>query len=224
MLSIARLFGKSPFAPLQSHMQKVARCLETLEKIFSLLPKENAEKIEQYLAELSALEHEADISKNDIRNHLPKSIFLPINRALFLETLAIQDAIADQAESVGVLLALKPLHSLQRFYKHLSALFTKNGETFSKALEIIQEIDALLESSFGGIEAEKVRGMVEQAAYLEYQAELLRRSVMKKLVQCEEEFPAPSFYQWVRVVEEIAEIAKLSEKLANRFRMVLELK
>lgn len=224
MLSIARLFGKSPFAPLQSHMQKVALCVGKLNDIFALLPKGNREEIDARVSELSALEHEADMSKNDIRNHLPKSIFLPINRALFLETLAIQDAIADKAEAIGILLALKPLEQFPSFSAQLNALFAKNVEAFSKALAIIEEIDELLESSFGGLEAEKVKGMVEQTAYLEYQAELLRRSMMKELLVQGESLSAPSFHQWAHVVEEISEIAHLSEKLANRFRMVLELK
>ena len=37
MLNIASLFGKSPFAPLQSHMKKVALCVERLSDIFNAL-------------------------------------------------------------------------------------------------------------------------------------------------------------------------------------------
>src|SRR5690349_18226519 len=87
MLNIARLFGKSPFAPLQSHMKKVALCIERLADIFNALSKMDLEKIDKLVADLSRMEHEADLTKNDIRNHLPKSLFLPIDRAHFLEIL-----------------------------------------------------------------------------------------------------------------------------------------
>ena len=80
MLTIARLFGKSPFAPLQTHMNKVANCMEKLTKVFECLASGETEKIERYVEDLSALEHEADLTKNDIRNHLPKSLFMPIDR------------------------------------------------------------------------------------------------------------------------------------------------
>ena len=72
-MTIARLFGKSPFAPLQSHMNKVALCIEKLSKVFESL--EQKDKIQRLVADLSQLEHEADLTKNDIRNHLPKSLF-----------------------------------------------------------------------------------------------------------------------------------------------------
>lgn len=108
MLTIARLFGKSPFAPLQTHMNKVGSCIEKLKKMFDVLAKMDIDKVEKLAAELSSLEHEADLTKNDIRNHLPKSLFIPIDRGQFLEILSIQDSIADKAEDIGILLTLRP--------------------------------------------------------------------------------------------------------------------
>src|SRR5438132_7859447 len=109
MLTIARLFGKSPFAPLQTHMNKVAHCIEKLTNVLEVLPQMEKEKIEELVTELCTLEHEADLTKNDIRNHLPKSLFLPIDRGHFLEILSIQDSIADKTEDIGILLTLRPL-------------------------------------------------------------------------------------------------------------------
>src|SRR5277367_4751525 len=130
MINIARLFGKSPFAPLQNHMQKVSLCMKKLSSLFDSLHKIDAEKIEKSVNELSELEHEADLTKNDIRNHLPKSLFLPIDRAHFLEILSVQDSIADKAEDVGILLTLRPLESFRDFQEDLKALFRKNQEVF----------------------------------------------------------------------------------------------
>ncbi len=224
MLNISRLFGKSPFSPLQSHMQKVSICMEKLASIFEILPKADMEKIEKLSSELSKLEHEADLSKNDIRNHLPKSLFLPIDRAHFLEILSTQDSIADKAEDIGILLTLRPLEPFKDFQQDLKELFKKNLEVFYNAKQIIEEIDELLESSFGGIEAEKVKTMVEQTAYKEYSADKLQKTLMKQLFSLGDTLPSPSFYMWMRLVEEVGEISHLSERLANRIRMILELK
>jgi len=224
MLTIAKLFGKSPFAPLQTHMNRVASCIEKLADIFQILFKKSPEKIEKLSQELSKLEHEADLTKNDIRNHLPKSLFLPIDRSHFLDILSIQDTIADKAEDIGILLSLRPMEAFEDLEEDLQAFFKKNIEVFWAARQIIREIDELLESSFGGIEAEKVKSMVEQAARQEYDAEVLRRSLMKKILQKGDSLSHPSFYLWTKVVEEVCEISHLSERLANRIRMVLELK
>lgn len=224
MLTIARLFGKSPFAPLQTHMNRVASCMEKLTKIFESLVNKETDKIERLAQELSQLEHEADLTKNDIRNHLPKSLFMPIDRGHFLEILAVQDSIADKAEAVGITLALRPLDSYESFQEPLTAFFVKSAEVFWGAKRIIEEIDVLLESAFGGIEAEKVKIMVEETAYKEHQAQKQQLLLLKKLFNEGEHLSAPAFYHWLRLVEDIGAIAHRSEKLANRIRMVLELK
>src|ERR1700733_10600633 len=140
MLTIARLFGKSPFSPLQTHMNKVASCVERLASIFEILHKKDREKIQKLVDELCKLEHEADITKNDIRNHLPKSIFLPIDRGHFLEILALQDSIADKTEDIGILLTLRPLASFNNFKEDLLALFKNSTIVFWDAKHIIEEI------------------------------------------------------------------------------------
>jgi predicted phosphate transport protein (TIGR00153 family) len=217
MLTIARLFGKSPFAPLQTHMTRVSNCMEKLAEIMSHLPP-----VDRLVDELCKLEHEADLTKNDIRNHLPKSIFLPMDRSHFLDILSIQDSIADQAEEIGLSLKLRPLDSA--LTPDLQLLFQKAYDTFSSARQIIGEINELLESSFGGIEAEKVKSMVEQTAHKEYETKKFQRSLTTKLFAQEGKLAAPDFYLWMKLIENVGNISVISERLANRIRMVLELK
>jgi len=223
MLTIARLFGKSPFAPLQTHMDKVGSCIEMVEKIMKDLPSKSMATIEKMVMELSKLEHEADLTKNDIRNHLPKSLFLPINRAHFLEILALQDSIADKTEDIGLLLHLRPLELFDKFEEELQVFFHKNVIVFQSAKKIIHELDDLLESSFGGIEAEKVKAMVEYTASKEHEADRMQRTMTKQLFSTQTVLTTPAFYHWLKLIEEIGAIASLSEKLANRIRMTLEL-
>ena len=224
MLTIAKLFGKSPFAPLQTHMNKVALCIEKLADAFSLLKKGSVSKIEPIVQELCKLEHEADLTKNDIRNHLPKSLFLPIDRSHFLDILSIQDSISDKAEHIGLLLALKQLEPFEQLESDVCSFFKKNQEVFWSSHQIICEFDELLESSFGGVEAEKVKSMVEQTAHKEHEVDLLNQILLKKLFATGDALPHSSFYLWLKLIEEIRAISGLSEKLANRIRMVLELK
>ncbi len=69
MLHILNLFGRSPFAPLQDHMSKVALCIEQLEVLFDALEKKDMPSLEKLTQHISELEHAADLTKNDIRNH-----------------------------------------------------------------------------------------------------------------------------------------------------------
>ncbi len=224
LTTIGRLFGKSPFAPLQSHMKKVSSCMKKLTEIFGNLRNKSPEELERLVKDLSKLEHEADLTKNDIRSHLPKSLFLPIDRGQFLEILSIQDSISDKAEDIGHLLILYPVNELGDLCDHLDQLFKKNMEAFWDTRSIIKELHELLESSFGGIEAEKVKTIAEKTSQIEYQADKLKHALMKEFFKTSETVKTPVFYLYTRLVEEINHISHISEKLANRIRMILELK
>ena len=224
MLNIARLFGKSPFAPLRTHINKVASCIEKLTTLVASLSTADMPTIEKLSTELSELEHEADLTKNDIRNHLPKSIFLPIDRSQFLEILAVQDSIADRAEEVGILLTLHPLENYREFAQSFTELYALTLDVFNSSWKIMREIEELLESSFGGIEAEKVKTMVEETAYKEHKATLAKHVLLKQLFSSETKLSPPAFYLWTKVLEAVSNISGSSERLANRIRMLLELK
>lgn len=224
MRTIARLFGKSPFAPLQTHMKRVGSCIEKLSDIFDIVPKKDLEKIKKLSKELSELEHEADLTKNDIRNHLPKSLFLPIDRTHFLGILSVQDKIADKAEEIGIVLSFKTLDMQGDLKELLKELYQKSIETFWQSKKIIEEIDELLESSFGGIGAEKVKNMVEQTAFLEHEVTQVRRKILEHILSDSIELSTTSFYLWECIIRELCSIAELSEELGNRIRVVLELK
>lgn len=224
MLTIVSLFGRSPFAPLQSHMESVAKCIHKLFDLYAALEKRDEEEIEKISLEISELEHNCDLIKINIRNHLPKSLFLPIDRGNLLEILALQDNIADKAEDVAVLFSLKPLELLPAFKEEFKLFLYKNIETFDEARLIIKELHDLLESSFGGIEAEKVRAMVDIVAYKEHEVDLVQRKLLKALFKAEDQLTFTTFHQWQKIFENIASISNLSENLAYRIRMTLELK
>jgi predicted phosphate transport protein (TIGR00153 family) len=222
MLTIARLFGRSPFAPLQTHMNLVTHCMEKLKELIKLLP--DTHKFDKLISPLTKWEQEADVMKNDIRNHLPKKFLLPIDRSHFLDILSIQDSIADQAEEIALALKLRPLSSHPNLIKNLQELFHKSFETFLSTRQIISELDLLLESSFGGIEAEKVKALVEDTALKESQTKVIQRSLLSQLFVQGETFSTPDFFLFAKLIEDIGNLAFTAERLANRIRMVLELK
>lgn len=222
MNALMSLFGRSPFAPLQSHMEKVAACVHCLPALFDALQKKEYDKVEEINKKISTLEHNADLTKNDIRNHLPKSLFMPIERRELLEILKLQDSIADSAEDTAVLTTLKQLEMPETLKNDFQDFLKLNLEAFDQAEGVIKEMHDLLESSFGGVEADKVREMVDQVAKKEHEVDLIQRKLLKTLIQAENEMSYTTFHLWMRIFETLASISNLSEKLANRIRMTLE--
>jgi len=225
MLTLTKLFGRSPFAPLLSHMELVSVCVHKVPKLFDALQEQNEEKISEIALDISKVEHKADLTKNDIRNHLPKTLLLSlVDRARLLEILSIQDGIADAAEDVAKIITLKPLKMIPAFKENFKTYLQKNLEAFEGSHAVIKELHDLVESSFGGIEAEKVRNMVDEIAVKEHEADLLQHELLKTLVAAEKELTYTEFFIWQSTLSLIAKISDLSEKLANRIRMTLDIK
>lgn len=224
MLTLAKLFGKSPFSPLQLHMDKVKACIHLLPNLLESMAEKEDEKTIKIAEKISNLEHEADLTKNDIRNHLPKGLFLPIERSSLLEILSFQDDLADAAEDISDLAKIKRLEHYSHFEDDLKNFLKKNMQTFDSSYEIIKEFDELLEASFGGKEAEKVKSMIERVALEEHECDILEIDLKKKLYNFSKPLSAPAFYQWISIIKEIGSIADFSQRLANRIRMILEIK
>ncbi len=224
MQTLARLFGRSPFNPLQAHMARVKDCIHEVLPLFDALKEKNYTRIAEISQKISTLEHDADLVKNDIRNNLPTGIFLPIARGALLEILTSQDSIADRAEDLGILLTLREIEIIPLFAKEFDLFLHKNLEAFEVASRIIDEMGRLLESSFGGYEAEKVQLLVEQVALLEHESDVLQKGLLKKIFSQCDEWPPQTFFLWMKVIQELAALSDESEKLANRVRMILEVK
>lgn len=224
MRTIARLFSRSPFSPLQTHLKKVGLCFEALSNVFSKLSSLDQKSLEKASNDIARLEHDADISKNDIRNHLPKSLFLPIDRGQFLEILSLQDTLADKCEDIAFILTLHKMEEAGKLTDEITVFFDKAKSVFKSSVKIIQEIDELLESSFGGQEAEKVKAMVDITASLELEVNKMQKALLKELYDKGSHLSPPSFTFWASLINEIAILSHTAEKLAHRVRMVLELR
>lgn len=224
MRTFFNLFARSPFAPLQTHMQLVSECVFLLPSLFDALKSCDSAKVGSISQLIAEHEHQADIAKNDIRNHLPKGLFLPIDRGSLLEILAIQDNIADKCEDIAVLVTLKKISLPESFSEDFQLFLLKNIEAFQAVYNIMKELHELLESSFGGLEAEKVKSMVEIVGCKEHEADILQKKLLKNVFSHEEHFTFMTFSLWQHIFEATACISNLAEKLANRVRMTLEVK
>jgi uncharacterized protein len=224
MRTIAKLFGQSPIVPLQAHMDKVTQCVEKVKQMFEALREGDHALIEKLAEQTSALEYEADQIKHDIQSHLPKRMFMAIDRARILDILAVQDNLADKAENIGILLTFKALTLPDWLRDDFNAFLNKNIEAFEGVRGIINQLDELLETGFGGGEAERVLRMVEEVAHMEHEVDVIQRQMLKSLFANEGGLSVGDFFLWTKLFKQVGDLSNLSERLANRVRRTLELK
>ena len=223
MRTIAKVFGRSPFIPLQMHMDKVAECVGLIPEIFTLYRNGDADGVKAMSDKIAQLEHEADLIKHDIRNNLPRGLFLPVDRTNILRILTTQDNIANRAQDISVLLTFKQANAHEDFYKLFDEFLSLSLESFRLTREIINELDELVETGFGGSEAQSVRKKVDQVALKEHETDVYQKELLRHLLSHEDSISYSDFFLWTRIIPQIAKIADRAENLAMEVRTTLDL-
>ncbi len=222
MRSIVKVFGRSPFVPLQMHMGKVAECIDYIPEALDAHRHHESETVQTLAGKISRLEHEADVIKHDIRNSLPRGLFMPVDRANLLRILNLQDSIANSAENVGVLLTFKQIKSFGEFENKFDDFTGKCLEAYKLVRNIIDQLDELLETGFGGVETQTVRELVDMVAYKEHESDVAQGELIRELLAHEDTVSYGDFFLWTKIIRQIANIADRSDNLAAAVHMTLE--
>lgn len=222
MRNIINVFGRSPFVPLQMHMEKVVECVVQLPIIIEEYRQGDSKKVGSLSENISKLEYQADQIKHDIRNNLPRGMFMPVDRTKLLKILSLQDGIANRVEDAAVLLTFKQAKTFDGFDAVFDVFTGKCLDTFDLARSIIDLLDELLETGFGGHEADRVNELIDKVALKEHEADISQKELVRLLFAHEENISCGDFFLWTRVIQQISGIADRSDKLAATIRNILE--
>jgi hypothetical protein len=219
--SVFELFGRSPFGPMQEHMHMAQKCVDYLAPMIQHVVVGDWEEVKAISKEIYRFEQEADDIKNDIRNHLPKTLFMPVDRRDLLDILHSIDAIADTVEDVAASLQLKSLQLPEQLAEPLLDLTARAIDTARQAGHILDELDAIVEASFGGPEADKVLGMIEEAGRLEHVTDIAQQRFVRRVLELEESLKPLDVFLWLKVSQEIGNLANNAERVADKLRLLI---
>ena len=220
MRTILSMFSKSPFKPLVSHIDKVNECVNLIAPLFEAYQSKNYRKVEEIAKDISELEHKADQIKSDIRQHLPQSIFLPVDKRDFMRLLSAQDDIADAVDDLAVLMRIKNIDVPEELSELLVDLVHYIVALANDACNMIRELEDLLEASFGGAEAEKVEKMASHLGAGEYEADKKQFLLAKKLFSLND-LSAPDLFLLNELIKKLGAVADQSEKIGKTLHMFL---
>jgi len=215
------MFAKSPFKPLRDHMDKVIESIAPLKDFFEALHEKNFSKVEELQQQISLAEEEADTIKNEVRNHLPRNIFMPINRRDLLEMLDMQDTIADVAQDIANLLNLRRMSLPEGLYQEVIQFVEKAQSVCHMAHGLSQEFGDVLESGFGRHQIKKLLKMIDQVSIAETEADDLEDTLVRKMFEVEDKMKPVDVVFWYEIFEWIGDLADYSKKTGNRLRLMI---
>ncbi|MFC1565291.1 TIGR00153 family protein, partial [candidate division KSB1 bacterium] len=215
------LFGRSPFGPLMEHMQIVKSCVEKIIPFFEAAEKKDKKELKKIAKEIFDLEGKADDIKNSLRDHLPKSLFMPVDRANLLEILDLQDSIADVTQDITIAFSLKELDIPETIVAEFRAFVDSSVKVCFLTTEIVEKMDQLLDVSFTGPEADKVLGFVTEVNNLERENDEAGINLSRKLFKMDEELTCLEIFLWLKVIDLTGDLADYAQKMANRIRLMV---
>ena len=218
---IQELFGKSPFGPLVEHTKKVHECVEVIRPLMVALVNEDYDEIHKLQDRVSRLEYEADTIKHNVRDHLPRRYFMPVDRVDLEKFISSQDNIADKAQDFAIILTLRrtKLHPaiMDKFFDFVDQIFQVTGTLLTAAVEL----DNLAEASFGGAEAKVVLNLIKGLGEEEWKADRMARSLSKDVYSLEKELDPITIIFYEKMILTLGAIANEAENAGDMLRLMI---
>ncbi len=218
---IFSMFGSSPIRPMQQHMAKVQACADELIPFFEAALEGDWQKAANLQKSISDLEGSADELKRELRLNLPSGLMMAMSRRDLLETLTMQDRIANKAKDIAGLMLGRKM-SFPNEVAHLMLDFVKRCiDASAQAQTAINELDELLETGFRGREVQLVESMITRLDEIESDTDKMQVAVRSKLFDLEKDLPPVDVMFIYRIIEWVGDLADLAQRVGSRLEIML---
>ena len=220
--NIFRIFARSPFGPLTEHLKKCGETAAKVPELIEALKAGDYKRAKEIAKQVMVLEHEADEIKHEIRDHLPRSFFLPVDRRDLLRLLSAQDEIADRVEDLAVVATLKKdLPVPEELVAELDRVTGLVMGCVQEVLEIGAALEDLLEAGFGGPEAERVFTLIKAVGEAEWRADKRQYKLSQALFAMGDRIKPVDLVIWVELIKNLGRIANAAERYSKELRNIL---
>ncbi len=218
---IFSMFGSSPVRPMQQHMAKVQACANELIPFFEAALAGDWDKAAELQKTIADLEGAADDLKHELRLNLPSGLMMAMSRRDLLETLTMQDRIANKAKDIAGLMLGRKM-SFPHEVTHLMLDFVKRSiDASAQAQTAINELDELVETGFRGREVELVESMITRLDQIEGDTDKMQVAVRGKVFEMEKDLPPVDVMFIYRIIEWIGDLADLAQRVGSRLEIML---
>ena len=204
------LISKSPFGPIQVHMQKSLECAEELLLFLEAVINDDWDKATASRKKISKLEKEADKLKAETRDLLPKGMFLFVPRGDLLDLIGLADEIPNTIKDISGLVYGRQM----AIPSQISASFM---EFASEAVQIVTTaalaIDQLSEVS-------RLAFVSRASGELDEESDRSEVTVRLQLFNIEKDFPPIDVIFLYDVINKIGELADRAEQVGHRLTLI----
>jgi len=218
---LGKLFGTSPIKPLQHHMQLADRSAALLCHLVEAALDGDRSRMDALSLDLEAAAREAQGVATELRQHLPRGLFLAMPRPDLLHLLSAQQQLVDGARRAARSLLFRPLVLPGPARKSMDSLLKRSEGLSTLALDVIESTDELLETGFAGAEARRVERQLDslrrRVRQSEKQADRLRGIILRGEAGADSLDSAFNY----QLVDALDSLAAVCGEIGERLRLLL---
>ena len=217
--SFFSLFYESPFIKLKKHADKVKECAWMFKRAVQCYVEQDCEEFDQLTEDVAMFESQADALKRNLRNHLPRGIFMPMDKFIFLDCLREQDHVLDDVEEALYWLSFKPMAGIP---EELVGDFLHLIDAVIPAIEKLPEMSEQAMAYFKNSTEEnrnKLKSIIRDVYQAEKEADHLEHELKKNAFTLLED--PVEIYHVVRLVEIVGEICDHAQNVSDRMRTMI---
>ncbi|ODN43390.1 TIGR00153 family protein [Piscirickettsia litoralis] len=217
---LLNMFRRSPFLPLQEHMEQVANISPLIIEFCGFAFSQDWDNAEQLKDKILSNDKQADELLRDIRTHMPKGLFLPVARTDLLDLIKTQDKIIDKNKDILSLIFNRKMQLPEPVTNLYLEFLTHSLAAVEQAHAVIRELDDLMETGFTKHESNIVEKMVTDLDHTEAHARELYEQASLALLKLENDLPPVNTMFIYKLFDYTIDIAHLARNVGAKLEVL----
>ena len=213
--SFLSLLAESPFSGLQEHMEVDNKASEALKSFIKSAVESDWKTAKEHRETIVKLEHQADEIKNNIRNHLPKSLLMSVSRQDVLDLVFTMDGIPNASKDISGVMIGRKMVIPEQMSKQFTDCVNSAIRATHQACNAIKKVNEMQRSGFGGKNASELYDLVAQIEQLEQENDELEISLRNELFKIEKDLPPVDVIFLYDIINKIGILADISQSLGH---------
>lgn len=206
---------------MQEHMVIADECVSQLTPFFDAVLQQDHKQAKAIYKQISKLENKADSLKKKLRLHMPKGLFMPVERRDLLELLLVQDHVANKAKDVAGLVTGRKMIFPEKLASLLPDYIKRCSDACHHAARVINQLDELVETGFTGREVDLVSSIITELDSIEADTDRQQVKIRAALMKIEQQLPPVDVMFYYKIIEGIGDIADISQRIGSRVELLL---
>lgn len=213
------IVNKDPMEGLIKHYDKIAECIHIINDSVEcyVAGNDTCREFDELIEQIDKVESQADKIKRSIRNHLPHSMFMAVDKTLFFNYTRSQDNVLDNAQEALHWLAMRKVAIPAIYQKDLILLLSEVNDTTTSLGPALKATIALNDGK--SIDREGTKNKFRKVRKHYARAMVLRKELTNKIYNSDMDFK--DIYQLMHFVDCLNEMAHQAEGCADILRAMI---